>query len=32
MMVERGLQKKKNEFQYEVSQQRSNFGCSQVEQ
>ena len=23
---------KKNEFQYEVSQQRSNFGCSQVEQ
>ena len=32
MMVERGKQKKKNEFQYEVSQQRSNFGCSQVEQ
>ena len=30
MMVERG--KKKNEFQYEVSQQRSNFGGSQVEQ
>jgi len=31
-MVERGFQKIKNEYQYKATQQRSNFGDSQVQQ